>query len=76
MGRVLITAADQLLRDYVIDATTKFKARVFHRADHSKPEAFMKFDGGDVIAISSDGDHLMDLRSLHSFDQGFEQQIS
>ena len=73
---VLIAAVDRLLHDHGIGPTTKFKACTLQRADHSKPENFMKFDGGDVLAISNDGEYLTNLRSLLSFDQGLEQQVS
>ena len=32
----------------------------------------MKFDGGDVIYIPHDGDHLAHRRTLYPFDQGLE----
>lgn len=71
-GRVLITAVDRLLHDHGIDPTTKFKASTFQRAEYAKPKDFMTFDGGDVIAIPDDGDHLAHRRTLYPFDQGLE----
>jgi hypothetical protein len=35
----------------------------------------MKFDGGDVLAIFSDGDQLASMGSIHSFNQEFRQQV-
>ncbi len=65
---VLITAVDWLLHDHGIDPTTKFKGSTFQRAEHAKPKNFMTFDGGDVIAILDDGDHLAHRRTLYPFD--------